>query len=284
MCFTGANVPLGKAVIAEIPVYALMVIRFALATLVLAWLARDEPGPKLTGMSGADARAVLWLALLGSVGYMALSLEGVKRTSGVDGGIILATLPAVAALLGVVMRGERPGRTQTLSIGLAVAGLVLINTAAARGGAGSTIGNALVGAAVLCEASFVLTSARVSGVYRPIRLSLAVSAAGLVLSLPLGLGELVSLPLASIGPAIWLGALWYALSASVFCTILWYRGAAHVETWRAGLATAALPVAALATSVLLLGETIDSTRLAGAVLVIAAIVAGALAPGRPAGR
>ena len=51
-----------------------------------------------------------------------------------------------------------------------------------------------------------------------------------------------------------------------------------METWLAGLATAAMPVAALATSALYLGEAIGPARLAGAALVIAGIVLGALSP------
>lgn len=278
MCLTGANIPLGKVLIAEIPVYALIVIRFVVATLVLAWLARSEPGPRLVDMTAADLRDVGLLALLGSVGYMALSLEGVRRTSGVDAGIILATLPAVAAVLGMLANAERPGRLQLLAISLAVAGLAIVNAAAAGASTTSAIGNALVAAAVLCEASFVLVSGRVSAVYRPIRLSLAVSAVGLVISLPLGLSELVALRWDGIGWSMWLGAIFYSLSASVLCTILWYKAAPHVETWLAGLATAALPVAAMTVSVVLLGEQADGARLAGAALVIAAIVAGALAP------
>ena len=56
------------------------------------------------------------------------------------------------------------------------------------------------------------------------------------------------------------------------------RGLPYVETWLAGLATAAMPVAALAMSALYLGETIGPARLAGAALVIAGIVLGALSP------
>jgi drug/metabolite transporter (DMT)-like permease len=77
---------------------------------------------------------------------------------------------------------------------------------------------------------------------------------------------------------IWLLGTWYALSASVFCLWLWYGGLPHVETWLAGLATAAMPVTALATSALYLGEAIGPGRLAGAALVISGIVLGALSP------
>lgn len=284
MCFTGTNVPLGKSIVADLPVYAFVLLRFLIATAVLALIARSEPGPRLREITGRQLLDVLALAALGSLGYMTLSLEGVKRTSSIDAGIILATLPAITALFGFMLRGERPGTAQAAAILLAVAGLGLVNTAAASSPQdGSTLGNLLVGAAVLCEASFVLISGRIGKVYRPIRLSLAVSAAGLVMAVPLGTQQLLTIPLAGITPATWLGVVWYALSASVFCTILWYWGAPHIETWRAGLTTAALPVSAMAVAVLLLGEDVGWPRLAGAALVIAGIVIGALAPARTPG-
>jgi drug/metabolite transporter (DMT)-like permease len=279
MSLTGANVPFGKAIVAELPIYLFIAFRFAVASAVLAVLARYEAGPRLATMTGRQGRDLMLLALLGSVLYTAFLLEGVKRTAGTDAGIIMATLPAVAALLGVLYNRERPERGQLLAIALALAGLILVQ-GQADGGARSWLGNLLVGLAVLCEASFVLISARMARAYAPIRLSLGVSLAGLALSVPLAASELAAASGLAASPAVWLLAVWYALTSSVLCTILWYRGAPSVETWMAGLATAALPIAAIAVSVLFLGESVGASRLAGAALVIGAIVAGALAGGR----
>ncbi|HEX2337015.1 MAG TPA: hypothetical protein VHI72_11115, partial [Hyphomicrobiaceae bacterium] len=53
-----------------------------------------------------------------------------------------------------------------------------------------------------------------------------------------------------------------------------------VETWLAGLTTAAIPVTALAASALFLDETIDAWKLLGGALVLGAIVLGAVAQPR----
>jgi len=276
MALTGANVPFGKAIVAELPIYLFIAFRFMVASAVLAALAWREAGPRLSEMTRPQAVDMLLLGLLGSVLYTAFLLEGVQRTAGMDAGIIMSTLPAIAALLGILLNRERPGGTNLAAIALAIGGLVMVQAQAAGGGARSTTGNFLVGLAVLCEASFVLISARIARVYRPIRLSLGVSLAGLLISVPLALPELMSGATLSASPAIWALAVWYALTSSVLCTILWYRGAPHVETWMAGLATAALPVAAISVSVAFLGESIDAGRFDGAVLVITAIAVGAL--------
>jgi drug/metabolite transporter (DMT)-like permease len=101
---------------------------------------------------------------------------------------------------------------------------------------------------------------------------------GLVLAVPLAGIDAADFDVRAVRAEVWLLGVWYALAASVICLWLWYRGLPHVETWLAGLATAAIPLTALAASALFLGETIGPARLAGAALVIAAIVVGALAP------
>jgi drug/metabolite transporter (DMT)-like permease len=281
MALTGSNVALGKAIVAEVPVYVFVLFRFVVASAALAFMVRGESGPRLIEMRPGEWRDLTLMALLGMVGFTALMLEGLKRTSAVDAGIITATMPAVVAALGVLFVGDRLSRLQALAVALAVGGLVLVQTTGAPGGASTLLGNLLVGGAVLCEASFVILGKRLAPPYQPLRLSLGANLVGLVLSIPLALVDLGSLDLAAIRPGMWLLGTWYALSASVFCLWLWYRGLPHVETWLAGLATAAIPVAALATSALYLGETIAPAKLAGAALVIAAIVLGAMSS-RPA--
>jgi drug/metabolite transporter (DMT)-like permease len=246
-------------------------------------MVRGEPGPRLKDMQRGELRDLALMALLGMVGFTVLMLEGLKRTSAVDAGIITATLPAVVAALGVVFSGDRLSRPQLFAVALAVAGLLLVQTTVAARGASTLIGNLLVGGAVLCEASFVILGKRLAPPYRPLRLSLGANLVGLGLSIPLALIDAPALDLAAIRPAMWLLGTWYALAASVICLWLWYRGLPYVETWLAGLATAAIPVAALATSALYLGEAIAPIKLAGAGLVIAAIVLGALSsrPGAP---
>lgn len=277
MSLVGANVAFGKAIVADVPVYLFLLFRFALASVALLPLAHVEAGPALGEMAGKEWRDLTLMALLGMVGFTAFMLEGVKRTDAADAGIITATLPAVVALLGVMV-GDRVSRPQLAAVGLAVGGLLLVQTAGAARGTSTLIGNMLVGGAVLCEASFVILGKRLASRYRPWRLALGANLVGLVLTLPLALPQAAGFDPSALPPGLWLTGIWYVLAASVISLWLWYRALPHVETWLAGLATAALPLAALAASALFLGETIGPAKLAGAALVIAGIVLGALAP------
>ena len=279
MLMTGANVPIGKVIVATMPVYAFTFLRFAAASLVLALLASREGGPRLAKLSRRDWRDIGAMSLFGMVLYTVFILEGVKRTSGVDAGILLATLPAVVALLGAVFLRERPGAAQLLAVAMAASGVALIlarETSAGSGPGGSLFGDLLVAAAVTGEAIFVVLSRRLSGVLSPVRLALAGSLCAFALAAPLAIGSGELANLASVSLSTWVLAGWYTLSASVLCLLLWYRGVGHVETWMAGVCTACLPLAALAVSVFILGEPLTSAQAVGALLVILAILTGSL--------
>jgi drug/metabolite transporter (DMT)-like permease len=279
MTLTGFNVAFGRAIAADCPVYLFLMFRFLVACGALAFLVHAEPGPRLRAMTWTERRDLVLMALLGMVGFTVLMLEGLKRTAATDAGVITATLPAVAAVLGVVLAGDRLSRPQAAAVALAVAGVALVQVAGAGSGDASTlIGNLLVGGAVLCEASFVLLGKRLAPPWRPLRLALGANVVGLVLSVPLALPQVLGFTPSAVRPEMWALGTWYALSSSVLCLWLWYRGLPHVPTWLAGLATAAVPVAALAAAALYLGEVPGEAQLAGAALVIAAIALGAFAP------
>ena len=283
MALVGANVAFGKTLAREVPIHAFLVFRFLVSSLVLWVLARGEAGPRLASMTGAELRQLVAMAALGMVGFTVLMLEGVKRTAAADAGIITATLPAVLALMGVLALGERMTPARAGAVLLAMSGLMLVQAGGGAGGSHSLAGNLLVGGAVLCEASFVILAKRLAERFQPFRLALGANLAGLVLSLPLLALDWGQLDITRFSPQLWALAIWYVLAASVISLWFWYRGLPHVETWRAGVATAALPVAALAVSALALGETLGPARLAGAALVIAGIVAAALSAGERRG-
>jgi drug/metabolite transporter (DMT)-like permease len=275
MTLTGANVVVAKVIVAELPLVTFLIVRFALASALLGALAAAEPGPRLLRMDGGQRRDLVGMALFGMVGFTVLLFGGLKRTAAADAGIITAALPAVVALLGVLLFGDRLGARKQGAIALAVAGMALVGLGGAAAGEASLLGDLMVGAAVLCEAGFVILGKRLAPPYRPLRLALGANVVALALSLPLAASQGAALAVAP-GAAIWALVVWYSISASVITLWLWYRGLPDVETSMAGLATAAVPLSAVVCAALFLGEPLGAGRLAGGALVIAGIVLAAL--------
>lgn len=279
MALTGANVPLAKALSAHFQPDVLLPLRFAIASMALAFLVRLEQRPSLSALHVNDWFRILVLSLMGSVLFTWAVLAGVQRTSGITAGIILSALPAVVAVIAATM-GATLRWGETVMIALAVTGLALVQApfGSQPGPAASdtALGNALMGFAVLCEATFVIVARSISPKLPPLMLSLLVSLMSLAICLPFATPALLRFDGAVIPLQSWGLLAWYALTASALCTVLWYRGAPHVAPWAAGLATAAVPVSAMAVSVVALGERITDAQLAGAALVVAAISVGML--------
>ena len=281
MAMVGANVPIGKSVVTVVPVALFLEFRFLVSSLALALLLPMADGRRLAALSPSEWARIGLMALVGMVGFSWFMLEGVKRTAAIDAGILTATLPAVVTALGVLTFRERLGSARLIAILLAVAGVALIATAGAEAGPRTLAGNLLIGAAVVCEALFVMLAKSLARDLSPIRLALAANLIGLVLSVPLAVPALRTFEFAAVSAPLWVLALWYVLAASVFSLLFWYKALPHVETSLAGLATAALPLSALAVSVLGLGERLSWSQGIGAVLVLTAILFGARTQPRP---
>lgn len=272
---TGANVPLGKIIVGHMPVYALLTLRFALATMALYVFTRHEPGRHLRTMTGQELVQVTILGLAGSVLFTVFILEGARRTSGADAGIMTATTPVIAAIAGALVKREQVPLFQIAMIALAAAGILLLQ-ASLPDGRSSQFGMLLLGLGVLCETAFIVVSRDISPAWHPLRLSLAVASVSLAASIPLTLLAGGFDRLDTVPASIWAATVWYALNASIVCTGLWYVGVRHVPAWMAALSTAAMPVGALAVSAVIGAESITAAQLAGALLIMAAIALSAL--------
>lgn len=282
MMLTGLNLPLGKYLVAHVPIYLFAFYRFAVCSFGLALIVRSEDGPHLRQMTLTQIRDVGAMALFGMVGFMTLMLAGLRKTSAIDAGVITATIPAVVVVMGFIFLKERPTMRQFGAIVLAVIGIAIIQIANASGGTSSFVGNFLVAGAVIGESSFVIFSKRLAPPYRPIRLALAANLAGLMLCAPLAASDLAGFDIAQITPSIWILGTWYVLAAGLFSLLLWYRAVPYVETYMAGIAMSAIPITAFAVSILFLGEMVGTSQIIGATLVIIAIVLAARSTTKPA--
>lgn len=275
MFTVGSTVVASKLIGASMPPFTAATLRFAVALPILLVLMRVTrtawPRP-----DRHDAVLLTLQALAGSAGYTALLIYGTERTTGSDAGIILGTLPAVAAIISFVALRERMSRTMILAIGLATASVAV--TAIKPGGeSGSLIGNGLVLAAVVCEGLFILLNRRLRTALPGLTMATAMCGLGFLLSVVPALGEILNGGL-DAQPAALLGAIYYGLVPTVLGFWLWYAGSARVDPSEASLMTSVAPVSAVLLSAIMFGDALDAGRLAGLVLVIAAILVASIRP------
>jgi drug/metabolite transporter (DMT)-like permease len=273
MALVGSYVALSKPLTAVIPVFTLAFLRFAIAALAMVpWTLRARTDTPLTR---TEHRLFFVMSFFGNFLFSICMLYGVSMTTATAAGVILATLPAVVALLSWLILHERLSGRVVLAVVLAVGGVGLLQLArpddpAARGTA--WLGNLLMFGAVVCEATYVIVAKRLAATRAPLRVSALVNLWGLVLITPFGLWQLARFDLGSLRAPIWGLLVFYSLAASLFAVWMWVAGLKHVPASQAGVFTVALPLAATAVGVFVLGESFTAIHAVSLALATAGVV------------
>ncbi|MDE2047352.1 MAG: DMT family transporter [Betaproteobacteria bacterium] len=277
MALVGANVALGKLIVAAVPVLAFLLLRGLLSCALFApeFARHLRAGVPLTP---AERRNLFWQALLGIVGFSVFMLFGLRLTTATAAGVITSTIPAAVAVLSWLLLRERLSARVISSVVLAVAGVAVLNLGPVLYSQGyaafagqSLLGNALVLCAVFCEASYVVQAKRLTGTLGAARISAFANLYALVIVLPFGLWSLRDVNVSAIDAKLVAVMAWYIVAASVVCFWLWMKGIAHVSASRAGVFTACLPIAAALMAVLVLGERFTAFHVVALALVIVGV-------------
>jgi len=281
MALVGSYVGLSKWLVAVFPVFLLAGLRFGIAAVAMGgWTRRPADEPAQTRQ---DRGLLFLLSLLGNFLFSICMLWGVQLSTALAAGVIMAALPGVVALLSRVFLGERLSHQVLAGIACAVSGIALVTLsrtgAAAEAGASPLLGNLLLLAAVVCEASYVVIGKKLSGRLGPKRISALVNLWGLALVAPLALWQARQFDFSQVALPIWGLLVFYALAASMITVWLWMTGLRQVPASQAGVFTVMLPVSAAAVGVLLLGEPFSAAQ-AGAFALALLGVMLATWPGR----
>jgi drug/metabolite transporter (DMT)-like permease len=276
MTLVGSYVALSKPLVAAIPVFLLAWLRFGIGALaMLPWLRKPSSEAPLTRRT----RGLLFLeSFLGNFLFSICMLFGVSMTSAVSAGVIMAAIPAVVALLSFLfLREPISGRIWT-AIACAAAGIGLLAVASphASGSAEDArlawLGNLLVFAAVVCEASYAVIGKALTGVLGPKRITSLINLWGLALVTPMGLYGALHFDFGAVRPGVWVLLLFYGLAASVWTVWLWMTGLKVVPAAQAGVFTVMLPVSAAVAGVVFLGESLGGLQMVAFVAALAGVV------------
>ncbi len=301
MAGVGSTVIASRLAAGGLPPFAATALRFLIATPLLFALMRAQR-MRWPRISTRDTMLLVIQAAAGGVGYTVLLICGTKLSSPLDAGVMLGTLPAMSTLIAAVVLRERQTPRDWMAAALATAGVLFVTFAPGQTmpSLRSLAGDALVLAAVACEAVFILLNRRLAAPWPPLALSTAMSGLGFVLALVPAAFEWHAVATGWTVGAV-SAIAYYALVPTVLGYLCWYAGSARTTGTEAALFTAVAPVSAVLFAVVLFGETLSGTRVAGIALVVAGVVVGAtrrrdpaagaagapethpVNPGRPAG-
>lgn len=271
MSLVGSYVALSKPLVAAIPVFLLAWLRFGIGGLaVVHWLRKPANEPP---MSSQTRRLVFLESFLGNFLFSVCMLLGVSLTTAVAAGVIMASIPAVVAVLSWIFLRERIGARIWAAVVCAGLGIALLGLSQPAGAVDplrpavpsesgkAWLGNLLLFGAVLCEASYAVIGKKLTGVLGPKRITALINLWGFALVTPFGLYAALNFDFGAVQPGIWMLLVFYSLAASVWTVWLWMTGLKSVPAAQAGVFTVMLPVSAALVGVFALGERMDALQL-----------------------
>lgn len=265
----GSYVGLSKLLVASFPIFLLAGLRFGFAAvLMLPWLKKPAHEAPL------DRRARLLLLLesfLGNFLFSICMLFGLRQSSAVVAGVIMAGIPAAVALLSRVLLRERLSGRTLAGIACAVGGIALVATARQGGAETTPVGALLLLAAVFCEACYVVIGKKLTAGLAPQRISALINLWGLALVAPLALWQGLSFDFSAPRLQDWGLLAYYAATASVITVWLWMAGLRRLPAAQAGVFMVFLPISTALIG-LLLGESLSTAQALAYGLALAGVL------------
>ena len=278
MSLVGSYVALSKPLVAAIPVFLLAWLRFGIGGLaMLHWLRKPFGEAPMTSQI---KRLVFLESFLGNFLFSICMLFGVSMTSAVSAGVIMASIPAVVALMSWAFLRELIGLRIWGAVACAALGIALLGMAKPEGEAANAatnwLGNLLVFGAVLCEASYAVIGKKLTGALGPKRITSLINLWGFALVTPFGVYMAWGFDFSAVQPGTWVLLIFYSLAASVWTVWLWMTGLKVVPAAQGGVFAVMLPVSAALVGVFALGERLGTAQLVAFMLALAGVVLATL--------
>ena len=272
-CFWGGTFVAGRAVAAHMGPFSAAFLRFVLASACMWWITRRRAGglPRLTRR---QLPLVILLGLTGVFAYNALFFTGLRTVPAGRAAIIVATNPVWIGLLAAVLFKETLTWFKALGIALSVSGAVVVISQGdplALFSTGLTLGDvAILG----CVASWVAYSLLGKQVMKDLSPHGAVTyscvAGTLFLAVPAGLegvfADLWTLPWQAWAQIGYLGVFGTVLGFTWF-----YEGVKEIGASRAAVFINIVPISAMVSAYLILGEAVSVSLGLGAALVLCGV-------------
>ena len=280
----GVNFSVVKVVLQEVDPLAFNALRFPFAALTV-WILMRARGRRLMPRPRDRAR-VAWLSLFGHVAYQVFFIFGLSLTLAGNASLMLATVPMWIAILSLALGHERFSWMILGGVSITMAGMSLVILGASTGMAlgGVTLrGDLFMLAAAVVWALYTVLGRRAvrrNGALEMTAWTLWLGTPALVL---MGLPSLLRTDFGALSAGAWLGIVYAGALAIGLAYFIWYRGVQRLGSSRTAAYSNLVPVAALLTAWLWIGETPRALQLLGAGVILAGIAVVRLAPPTRAG-
>jgi len=268
----GVNFPVIKHALNDFLPLSFTVIRFALASVTLFCVIalRREP----LAVARRDLPALAALGFTGITCYNLLFMKGLQLTTASHSALFISMSPLFAAVLQTLRGSERLKASLALGLLLATAGAFCIiwsTHGEIHFGMTTVTGDLLtIGASVLW-ALYTVLAAPLLERYPPITVTAWSVAAGTILLLPFGAGDLARQSWSAVPAGSWTAIVFAALIGAAAAYVLWYEGVKRIGATRTIAYHYLVPFIAVLASALFLGDAVMPLTVVGGVSIIGGI-------------
>lgn len=216
----------------------------------------------------------LMLAGLGIVGHTAYQyffIGGLARTSVANSSLMLAATPVLIALVSAALGHERISRLHWFGAALSIAGIYLVVGHDRASGGSSLTGDAMMLVAVCCWAIYTMGARQLMLRHSPVGVTGFSMAIGTLLYVPLASGNLLATDWAAVTGGAWIAIVYSALFALCVAYTIWYMAVREIGSARTSVYSNLVPIVAMLTAVVFLGEMMTLPRVAGAAAVLVGV-------------
>lgn len=281
MGFVGTSMTANKFIVGEVPVMIAGFVRFLAATVFMCSLTMLIDG-KLPNLENRTRMILAAQTFFGSFLFTVLTLYGVDMTTAMVSGIILAATPAVVAVMSWVL-GDRLSRIAWVGVLLTIGGVLVVNLLGTQDdelARRPILGAVLIFLAVVSEAAYTMFARLIAGSGSALGITSWYSIYGALMFLPPALWALRGFDMREIPQSAWIAMIYMGAVPGALAVLLWFYGLRQVPASIAGAFTGVMPISAVLSAWLVLGEEMAWPHILGMVLIMIGIVMVARSRGR----
>ncbi|WP_253724463.1 DMT family transporter [Sporosarcina sp. HYO08] len=259
-----------KMAYASFPPLTLGAVRFLIAAAVLG-IVRMVIKEQVVKPTRKDLGLIALSGLLGTTIYFALENIGLDLTSASNAALIIASYPAITALLEFIFYRTRISWVKGLGIAVAIFGIYLIS-GGTQGGQGEQelFGNSLLIAAGVVFALYTFTTRKVVSKYSMLTISYYQMLIGSIAFIPLAFFEVDRWQIPTSGSMLMV--VYLGIFCSVIAFFLYNLALRNLSSSTAVALMNLVPVFGVLLSVVVLNEVLRGGQYIGGIIVLIGVV------------
>jgi drug/metabolite transporter (DMT)-like permease len=222
-------------------------------------------------VTARDWLRLAWLGLVGHCLYQFLFIGGLARTSVANGALIVSASPIVITLLSTLTGKERIGALHWAGTVLSFLGIYIVVGRGADVNAASLRGDVMLLAAVFCWALYTIGARPLMARHSPVGVTALSMLLGTLLYLPLAAPAISRTEWAAVSALTWIKLIYSSLFALCVAYTIWYAAVREIGSARTSAYSNLLPIVAMVTAYVWLGEPLGLDKIAGAAAVLAGV-------------